>query len=80
MLRLAQGRPPNPTVAIHDTRTLRSTPESGPRGDYDGAERKRGSKVLAAVDTLGYLRALRVTPATEQDRAQVGPGLSGASC
>lgn len=26
----------------------------------------------AAVDTLGHLLALRVTPADEQDRAQVG--------
>lgn len=54
-----------------DSRTLRSTPESGHRGGYDGAKRKKGSKVHAAVDTLGHLLALRVTPATEQDRTQV---------
>ena len=30
-----------------------------------------GSKVHAAVDTLGHLLALHVTPANEQDRAQV---------
>jgi len=57
---------------VLDSRTLRSTPESGHRGGYDGAKRKKGSKVHAAVDTLGHLLALRVTPATEQDRAQVG--------
>jgi Transposase DDE domain len=51
---------------------LRSTPESGARGGYDGAERKKGSKVHAAVDTLGHLLALLVTPADEQDREQVG--------
>jgi hypothetical protein len=28
--------------------------------------------VYAAVDTLGHLLALHVTPATEQDRVQVG--------
>ena len=45
--------------------------ESGRRGGYDGAKRKKSSKVHAAVDTLGHLVALRVTPATEQDREQV---------
>jgi transposase len=72
MLRLAQGRASDPSAAVLDSRTLRSTPESGHRGGYDGAKRKKGSKVHAAVDTLGHLLALRVTPATVQDRAQVG--------
>ncbi len=71
LLRMAQGRAPDPTAAVLDSRTLRSTPESGHRAGYDGAKRKKGSKVHAAVDTLGHLLALRVTPATEQDRAQV---------
>jgi len=71
LLRLASGRTPNPTTAILDSRTLRSTPESGSRAGYDGAKRKKGSKVHAAVDTLGHLLALHVTPADEQDRAQV---------
>ena len=39
---------------------------------YYGAKRRKGSKVHAAVDTLGHLLALHVTPADEQDRAQVG--------
>jgi transposase len=71
VLRLAQDRAPEPPAAVLDSRTLRSTPESGHRGGYDGAKRKKGSKVHAAVDTLGHLLALRVTPATEQDRTQV---------
>lgn len=33
---------------------------------------EKGSKVHAAVDTLGHLLALHVTAADEQDRAQVG--------
>jgi hypothetical protein len=48
-----------------------STPESGARGGYDGAKRRKGSKVHAAVDTLGHLLALHVAAANEQDRAQV---------
>lgn len=43
---------------------------ANPAGD-DGNKRCRGSKVHAAVDTLGHLLALVVTPANAQDRAQV---------
>lgn len=71
LLRLAAGRKARPSTAIMDSRTLRSTPESGDRAGYDGAKRKRGSKVHAAVDTLGHLLALHVTPADEQDRERV---------
>lgn len=71
VLREAAGRSPTPTAALFDSRTLQSTPESGARAGYDGAKRKRGSKVHLAVDTLGHLLALHVTPANEQDRAQV---------
>src|SRR3954465_4375646 len=58
-----------PTAAILHSRPLRSTPESGPRAGYDGAKRKRGSKLHMAVDTLGHLLALHVTPANADDRA-----------
>jgi transposase len=71
VLRVAQGRAGQPSAAILDSRTLQSSPESGHRAGYDGAKRKRGSKVHIAVDTLGQLLALRVTAANEQDRAQV---------
>lgn len=71
VLRFAAGRDPEPTAAILDSRTMQSTPESGARAGYDGAKRRKGSKVHAAVDTIGHLLALHVTPASEQDRAQV---------
>ena len=71
ILRVADGRKAQPSAAILDSRTLQSTPESGARAGYDGHKRKRGSKVHLAVDTLGHLLALHVTPANEQDRAQV---------
>jgi len=38
---------------------------------YDGYKRKKGSKIHIAVDTLGLLLAAHVTPANEQERAQV---------
>jgi transposase len=71
ILRLAVGREPTPSAVILDSRTLQSTPESGGRAGYDGAKKRKGSKVHLAVDTLGHLLALVVTPANEQDRAQV---------
>ena len=71
LLRLAQGKQEQPTAAIFDGRTLQSTPESGERAGYDGYKRKKGSKIHMAVDTLGYLLALKVTPANEQERQQV---------
>jgi transposase len=63
LLRLAKGRKEQPTAAIFDSRTLQSTPESGERAGYVGHKRKRGSKTHIAVDTLGHLLALYVTPA-----------------
>jgi transposase len=72
VLRLAAGRNAQPSAVILDSRTLRSSPESGERAGYDGAKRKKGSKLHLAVDTLGYLLALHVTPASAGDRAEVG--------
>jgi transposase len=71
MLRWADGRADDPTAVILDSRTLQSTPESGARGGYDGHKKRKGSKVHLAVDTLGHLLALGVTPADAQDRDQV---------
>lgn len=71
LLRLGEGRNPQPSAAIFDSQSLPSTPESGARAGYDGHKRRKGSKVHAAVDTLGHLLSLHVTPANTQDRAQV---------
>jgi len=71
LIRLGEGRSPQPSAAILDSRTLQSTPESGARAGWDGAKRRNGSKVHLAVDTLGHLLALHVTPASASDRARV---------
>src|SRR5437016_2051497 len=71
ILRLVQGRAPQPTAVVLDGRTLQSTPESGHRAGYDGHKKKKGSKLHMVVDTLGMLLTLKVTAANEQERAQV---------
>lgn len=71
LIRLGEGRTAQPSAMILDSRTLQSTPERGARADWDGAKRRKGSKVHMAVDTLGQLLALHVTPANDQNRAQV---------
>jgi transposase len=70
-LRVALGKKAHPTAAILDSQTLRSTPESGDRAGYDAGKKTKGTKVHTAVDTLGNLLTLVVTPANAQDREQV---------
>ncbi len=75
LLRVTTGKKAEPSAAILDGRTLQSTPESGSRAGWDGHKcalgAPGGSKVHLAVDTLGYLLTLWVTPANEQERTQV---------
>lgn len=71
IIRKTQGRNEQPTAVVLDGRTLKSTPESGARAGFDGHKKTKGSKVHMAVDTLGNLLSLLVTPANEQERAQV---------
>lgn len=60
-----------PSAAVLDRRPPRSTPGSGRRAGYDGAKRRKGSKLRLAVDTRGQLLATHVTPADAQDRAEM---------
>ena len=71
LVRVLEEREPEPTAAILDARTLSSSCESGPRAGYDGHKKRKGSKVHIAVDTLGHLLALTVTPANQDERTQV---------
>jgi transposase len=69
--RLATGRAEEPSAAVPDSRTLRSTPEGGHRAGRDGRKRARGSKLHVAADPPGHRPALHVTPASGGDRAAV---------
>src|ERR687897_1164356 len=47
LLRLSKGRASEPSAAILDSRTLRSTPESGSRGGYPtGTKARRAQKCM----------------------------------
>jgi transposase len=70
-LRWTEGRADDPSAVIFDARTVQSTSESGAGAGYDGHKRRKGRKTHVAVDTLGHLLALLVTPANEQERKQV---------
>lgn len=72
ILRWGAGRADTPTAAIFDSATRQSSPESGHRAGYDGHKQRNGSKLHLAVDTLGHLLALHVTPANVQERGEVG--------
>ena len=70
--RVLLGREAQPTAIVLDGRVLQSTPESGHRAGYNGGKRRKGSTAHIAVDTLGHLLSVVITPANEQERAQVG--------
>jgi transposase len=71
LLRWCAGRADQPTAVILDSATRQSTPESGHRAGYDGYKRRKGSKLHAAVDTLGEVLTWLATPANAGDRDQV---------
>ena len=73
MLRVVAGRKVRRlSTAILDSHTLRSSPQRGAKAGCVGAKRVKGSELHLAVDTLGHLLALHATPASTDDRAEVG--------
>lgn len=73
VLHLAAGKLAELTTVIIGSRTRCSAPESGLCVGYDGAKRKKRLKLNLAVDTLGHLLILHVTPANRDNRAESGP-------
>ncbi len=74
LLRVTGGRNPKPTAAVlahcRRSRWMHSALDPGKRRQ-SRLRRLQEDKVHVAVDTLGHLLAVHVTPANEQERAQV---------
>jgi putative transposase len=61
------GKAPEPTAAIIDAQSTRSTAQGGNTG-FDAGKKVKGRKRHLVVDTMGLLLALTVTAASVQDR------------
>jgi len=61
------GRAPEPTAAIIDAQSTRSTAQGGNTG-FDAGKKVKGRKRHLVVDTLGLLLAVTLTAASVQDR------------
>ena len=66
-VRQAAGRECQPSAAVLDSQSVRTTEQGGPRG-YDGAKNLCGRKRHLLVDTLGLVLLVVVTEANVQDR------------
>jgi putative transposase len=71
------GRAPEPTAAIIDSQSTRSTAQGGQTG-FDAGKKVKGRKRHLVVDTLGLLLALTITSASVQDRDAAAPVVAQA--
>src|SRR5258706_5890665 len=71
------GRAPDPTAAVIDAQSTRSTAQGGNTG-FDAGKKVKGRKRHLVVDTLGLLLAVTVTAASVQDRDAAAPVVAQA--
>ena len=66
-VRVAAGRDPDPSAAVLDAQSIKSS-EGGQARGFDAGKKTTGRKRHLIVDTLGLLLVVMVTSATVQDR------------
>lgn len=67
-VRLAAGRDPNPSAAVLDAQSIKSS-EGGEGRGFDAGKKTTGRKRHLIVDVMGLLLVVMVTSASVQDRA-----------
>lgn len=65
--RRRQRRAVDPTAAVLDSQSVKTSPQGGPKG-YDAGKKVKGRKRHLVTDTLGLVLSVLVTPASTQDR------------
>jgi putative transposase len=71
------GKDPQPTAAIIDSQSVKTTEESAHPSGYDAHKNVKGRKRHLLVDTLGLVLSVYVTPAEVQDRIGAQSLLAG---
>jgi len=72
------GRAPEPTAAVLDAQSTRSTAQGGDTG-FDAGKKVKGRKRHLVTDTLGLLLAVTITAASVQDR-DAAPAVVAQAC
>jgi transposase len=67
MVRAADGRDPDPSAAVLDAQSIKSS-EGGEQRGFDMGKKTTGRKRHVVVDTLGLILVVMVTSASVQDR------------
>jgi len=77
MWRVREDREAEPTAAVIDAQSTRSSPQGGESG-FDAGKKVKGRKRHIVTDTLGLLLAVSVTAASVQDRDGAHPVIEAA--